>query len=543
MKVHAASARGAGRWLSVAAGLAALSLLAAPASAEPGRGGAPQAFAAHGYYLDPRGARVAFEPMYEGWFGPERYPFSPLRAALENVGLLGVELGVYWSDFSSSVVDWQFSDLSSKLTSREAFRFDDNLLTTNYVFHPFAGTTHYVVTRSNGFPVWGGLAVAAASSAIYEFVLEWKELVSLNDLVVTPIGGTAMGEFFYQLGNYLNSEPPAAHRHAGVGEVLHQSAKSTLGLPRGVHDALDRPEPSPWAARDNLGLSSAYFHSFRVLAAQQSIQDRNGLVGRVFGADASFELAAMPGFQRVGQFQRWFSTGNFTSCKVRLFLEPGAHLHDTELAFDSHLLGHYQQDLRAAPGGKRGYANELALGMGLDYVTQGWPGSNDAYGVVHVLRPVERAWLALGPALLSFGLDAAADFASVHSIAYETYAARYGELGTKSSLIRHGYAHGLGLSTGVAAALEVTPFELGARGQYAHYESLDGAERYQETVTQQPHGSETVTRFAAYLRAEPAGSTFSGKLELLRNARRSALGRIVEERSTTRFVTAIGARF
>ena len=35
-----------------------------------------------------------------------------------------------------------------------------------------------------------------------------------------------MGEFFFQLGNYINSEPPSAASHSGVGEVLHQGAEA-----------------------------------------------------------------------------------------------------------------------------------------------------------------------------------------------------------------------------------------------------------------------------------------------------------------------------
>jgi hypothetical protein len=527
--------------LLLAVAFGSLWLGATTARADPRRGAPPDAFVDQGYYLDPRGVRVAFEPMYTGWFGAQRYGLHPVRALIENVGLLGIEVGVYWSDFSSSVVDWQFPDLGTKLTSNEAFRFDDNLLTTNYVFHPFAGTSHYAVTRSNGFGVWGGFAAAAGSSAIYELLLEWKELVSLNDLVVTPIGGTAMGEFFYQLGNYINSEPPAGQSHAGVAEALHQGTKTTLGLPRDVHDLLDRPSPPPSAARDNLGLSSAYWHRFRVYAAQEGVDDGRGPVRRLLGADATLELAAMPGFLRAGQFARAFSNGNFTSCTARILLDRNAH--DTELAFDSHLLGHYQQDIRDTASGRRGYANELAFSMKLDYVTQSWGGRSDSYGIVHVLRPVERAWLALGPAEVHFGADISADFASIYSIAYESYTARYGEPGTKSSLKRHGYAHGFGFSGAGVAAFKLSGFELGARGEYGHYESLDGVERFQEQVTSQPHGSETLVRVLAYLRAEPEGSSFSGKLELLRDLRVSRLGEFEEQRDTVRFATAVGARF
>jgi len=110
-------------------------------------------------------------------------------------------------------------------------------------------------------------------------------------------------------------------------------------------------------------------------------------------------------------------------------------------------------------------------------------------------------------------------------------------------LKRHGYAHSLGFSGGGLFAFKLAGFELGARGEYGHYESLDGAERFQEAVTRQPHGSETLVRVATYLRAEPEGSLFSGKLELRRDLHASSLGGLEEQRENTRFTTGLGVRF
>ena len=45
-------------------------------------------------------------------------------------------------------------------------------------------------------------------STIWEYVLEWREKASINDLIVTPIAGIAMGERFYRLIDYVGSAPP-----------------------------------------------------------------------------------------------------------------------------------------------------------------------------------------------------------------------------------------------------------------------------------------------------------------------------------------------
>lgn len=496
-----------------------------------------------GHYLDPSGRRVAFEPVYESWFGADRYERNWGRMLGENAGLLVFELGVYWFDPELNFVDWQFPDLGSKLTSREAFRFDDNLLHTNYLFHSFAGASHYVFTRTNGFGVIGSFTAAAASSALYEMLLEWKELVSFNDLVVTPIGGTAMGEFFYHLGNYLNSEQPRPRLevHPPPGAFARGSAKTVLGIPRVVHDAIDEPAQPLRVEPDELGLSSAYAHRFRVALTQDSLQNDAGKMGGLFGLDGEFELAAMPGFLRPGRFERWFDQGNFTSFDLRLAFGSGGR--DSELCFDSHLFGSYAQDLRATPEGTTGYANEAALGPGLCYRNRKLLGRVDQYGVVHLPRPVERLWLRLGPAELRLEADASLDFASLYSAAFERYARRFGREGVKSSLRRHGYFHGWGFSAGAGAALRASGFEVAARARWGRYESIDGVERMQEDVTFEPHHSETVANVAGHVGFEPEGSKLATRLELVHDVRGGKMGSFEAWREDRRLSVALGVRF
>jgi hypothetical protein len=496
------------------------------------------------YYSDPTGKRGAFTPTYQRWFGSERQPTRFWRAMLENVAVSGLELAIYWYDWDSSVVDWQFPDLSTKLTSREAFRLDDNLLQTNYIFHSFAGGTHYVVSRSNGFGVLGAFATTAASSALYELVLEWKEVVSFNDLIVTPFGGMALGEFFHQLGNYLNSQPPQVD-HAGLETLAHETSLIVVAGPNQLHDALDDEKPPPPVYADNLGLSSAYYHRFRVLLGRDLLEDDRGRTGAAFSADGKFELAAMPGFLRAGKFSLWYSNGNFTSLDARLAYGLGADqsARNVELTFDSHLCGWYEQDLEATPDGRRGQAHEIAVASGLQYAERWLLGRNDEYGIIHLPHPLQRAWFALGPVMVRLGVDVSPDFGSLHSAAYETYASRYGREGTKSSLLRHGYFHGWGLSAGASAALIAGGFELGVDARYGRYESIDGLERVQEEVTREPHGREALAELQAHLAFEPRGAPVATQIEAVQTVRNSALESIETQRITRRLTFGLGMHF
>lgn len=506
----------------------ALGTTAASAQAQPG------------YFFAEDGQRVAFEPLYEGWFGAQRYEPRYGRATLEHTVVFALELGIYWYDPDTNVVDWQFPDLESKLLHREGFRFDDNLLQTNYVFHSFAGNSHYLMSRTNGFGVAGSFASTVASSLFYEMLLEWKEIVSFNDLIVTPFGGTAMGEFFHHLGNYLGSEPVPVRRSL-AGEVAHAGARGLVGGPRWLHDALDDPPPPPHVAPDELGFSSAYGHRFRVLLGTDTFTDTRGNLDDLLTADGEFELAAMPGFLQPGRFGLWYTNGNFTSFRSRLGYANGSR--EVELDFDAHLFGWYAQDFERRSAGVHGHAHEVSFGTGMHYVDRILFGSRDQYGVIHLAKAAQTLWLRGGPTTLRLSVDVSPDFGSVKSQAYDEYAERFGREGTKSSLLRHGYFHGWGLSTGASAELEVGGFKLGGRGRHGRYEAIDGAERVQEQVVREPHGSETITELSARVAFEPADAPVATELEVAQTKRTSALSWLDAARTWRRFSAGFGVRF
>lgn len=490
------------------------------------------------FFVDARGRKVRFSSVYDGWFGGQRYQPNYGRAAVENVAVFALELAVYWSDPGSNIVDWQYPDVAAKLTSNEAVRLDDNLLQTNYLFHSFAGGTHFLIMRANGFGVLPSFLTASASSALYEFVLEWKEIVSINDLIVTPFGGAAMGEFFHQLGNYLNSAP--IDRSGPIPAALRGSSRTTFGLPRRLHDALDEPPPPPSVPLDNLGLSSAYDHHFRVFAIQDTNEHEGQGTSSMYGADARFEISAMPGFLRTGTFDTAFSEGNFTDSAVRISLGDGTK--DASVRFDSHLFGWYSQDIRAAPGGHRGYGSETALGVSMRYVTRTLHGQ-EQFGIVHLAQPIQRAWFALGPVRLKLSTAVSPDFASVRAIAYEPYRDEYGSGGSKSSLLRHGYVHALGFSAENSVALGVQGIEAGIEGRYGIYESLDGIERLQEQVTRDTHSREVLTELGAYVRIDPPKSAFTTMIEFSSLRHDSRLDSVSATQVMRRLTVGVGLHF
>lgn len=66
---------------------------------------------------------------------------------------------------------------------------------TNYVEHPYGGAFNYNMLRSQGAPIWQSFLFTTLHATLWEYVIEAsEERPSIQDLIVTPIGGALFGE-------------------------------------------------------------------------------------------------------------------------------------------------------------------------------------------------------------------------------------------------------------------------------------------------------------------------------------------------------------
>lgn len=66
---------------------------------------------------------------------------------------------------------------------------------TDYVEHPYQGALDYNALRSQGAPIWQSALFVTLHSTLWEYVIEAsEERPSIQDLIVTPIGGSLFGE-------------------------------------------------------------------------------------------------------------------------------------------------------------------------------------------------------------------------------------------------------------------------------------------------------------------------------------------------------------
>ena len=457
------------------------------------------------------------------------------RAAIEEASALAAGTTWYWLDRERQVADWDYPSVKDRLTF-EAWRYDNNPFPINFAWHAFNGTGFHVIARSNDLSLLEAAGYGFMTSMAWEYLLEFREKVSINDVIVTPVTGISTGELFHWLGVYLNSSQG--------NSTGHDIARWTFAPLHSFHDSLDdrTRRLSRLAERDNLGLTTAIWHRFRVAYGYGSI------AANIPGADDSLQmheirldarLVAFPGYLRPGALRRGFREGNVTSANLRI--TPTEDGMGWDFAGDTILAGWHAQDIPADGG--LGRAITLGTSIGYRYRFEKIGAWKDRLGIA------ELPGLAVDADLLGrrwgvhAGARAHADFAGLHAIPYREWKDANGDAVEKTILAKHGYYYGWGWSTALTMELSLPRVSLGAALHYGRYYSDEGLDRNQEEILDDIESSDTVRDVEAWLRVAPLGGALYLEARVNEQERNARLDDVSASQSLRRYSIGLGAVF
>ena len=92
----------------------------------------------------------------------------------------------------------------------------------NYILHPYAGAVYFMAARSCGFNVWESFFYCSLISNVgWEFGIEaFMERPSYQDMLVTPIVGSLIGEWFYKLKRSIVKNGYRLHGSSVLGNIV-----------------------------------------------------------------------------------------------------------------------------------------------------------------------------------------------------------------------------------------------------------------------------------------------------------------------------------
>lgn len=121
-------------------------------------------------------------------------------------GTTVVAFGVLWA-LPESFTKWDKEEMKKngigakwKENVKAGPVIDEDNFFLNYVMHPYFGGVYYMTARSNGFTIFESFTYSAIMSTFFwEYGIEsFAEIPSVQDLIVTPVLGSVVGEgFFY----------------------------------------------------------------------------------------------------------------------------------------------------------------------------------------------------------------------------------------------------------------------------------------------------------------------------------------------------------
>jgi hypothetical protein len=303
-----------------------------------------------GVAVQPNGVASSREPQ------PEVHAVRTLLA-FESVFLLGMVYYLTTADFAHRFDVGYRWDVFRRKISGESFVFDTNHFGTNFIGHPLGGAGYYLSARSNGIGTLGSSAISVTGSLLWELFGEVREEISMNDMIVTPLAGIAIGETTYQLARFFDRSE---------GNLVNRGLGLLLGPFTTINDALDGTRPDrvsegyPVDGWHQVGTRAALSHVYEQAARQSHLEAELAANVRV----ENLPIPKRP--QRLST--AWFDAGNVTQLRVELAASSSG-LSRVELATHAVLLG---LDYAAARGDEDAEFGFVGLGMGFEYTARSY---------------------------------------------------------------------------------------------------------------------------------------------------------------------------
>jgi Domain of unknown function (DUF3943) len=379
-------------------------------------------------------------------------PKTYLRGVLEFQAIYAFGLLWYMSDVVGWDPQYNWETFERKLTSGK-LTHDYNGFGTNFRGHAVGGTGYYLIARSNRLSVPESFGIAVLGSVAWEYFGEVSEKVSLNDVIFTPLSGTAIAESFTQLGSYFDRRG-ASTANRVLGAVF--APVKTL------NDFMDGAQLS----RRSAGDSRREWHEFPLQVGVAAIGEGGNLAGAARAGEVRLQLserlARLPGYDSASQRSFWFDDAQLSGITLGAAFAPHGL---SDFVFEPHavMAGHYSRSATGEGGALRGWGYATGLRVGFTYQVHDYrravDGLRDFSAFVEPLGWFWELRHASGGLRLRVALDAGAEYGGMHPLAQERFEPGSAELPRELVSFNYYFALGARVRSRVEVAIDGVRFD------------------------------------------------------------------------------------
>jgi hypothetical protein len=403
------------------------------------------------------------------------------RAAFELFSMVG-PFGTTWywynQDFNQSdwELKWDSTSWRRKLITFDAVRFDSNHFRTNAFLHPFAtGMWYHVAGRSNNLNMVESVLLSTATSTAWEYLVEFRELVSLNDVFVTPLGGLPFGEAVYQYGELFSRGNPSS---------LNGLLSTVFGIPQRFHAWIDGAKIQEAPETDRFGFPTDVAHAFDVSVGAGVVATPvpEGEPKDRIELSVHTEIITVKPYGKPGTVSWVFTDDIFSEVAAKFTLGSGEAKRISAFAQTS-FGGLYWQDIRRdGSSGLHGASFFAGLGSAYEYSIRTMPELEDRWAVVSVIGPMLDFSMYRGQITARARLATFGDVAMVSPYPAKAFLRDLNGRATKSELSFDGYYFGFGASAMPEVSVRAKWFDIGVKARFDYIQSIDGLDRREELI-------------------------------------------------------------
>jgi hypothetical protein len=471
------------------------------------------------------------------------------RAMLEVAAIFAYSQTKYWVTYEEWLEDWQYDltwhDQSKRFFTLDAWRFDSNCFALNWS-HAIAGGLYYNIARTNNLSRLGSLLFTIGSSFYWEYIVEWRNVISISDNIFTILGGVSIGEAWFELGKYLNDK-------TDLGSRILSFINPVLKLNRWF----DRKKTADWPKEPDAGWKRFDFFLGSRLTRSPG---QDSYLGYLHGG-LHTQLIHIPEFGKPGKINQNISDTLFS--EISLDLTTGKMgTEEINLFSRAVFFGHFRQNIDEQ---HKGYAYYFGLGSGFTYfkkrstafydgcevkVKRGYDlhledprEFTDKFSIVHLAGPMFDLTSMSSRFRLRLVLDAYLDFALVNAYALNTYSIGRDISGIKTNLLYYGYYYGLGTTLSSDINVRIDNLELRGLLRYHAWGSLDGRDRFQVELTDDFHVKDSRLQFRLELGYWIPGTPMEMLSSFEGIQRKGYIKDIAREETEKRFYLGLNFRF
>lgn len=423
------------------------------------------------------GEKITASQAYSIYSNENPQHKNHLRASLEILGFLGISTGYYWGTLGER--KWyeykvDLDNLKDRFITGDAIRFDNNPWDTN-VGHIAAGAGYYLLARSNDLSLPESFLYAGVASTAWEFFVELRDEVSINDAIMTPLGGFAIGETMYQLGEFFQHSSDT---------IPNQTLGFLFGPSTAIHRWLDNTRPKPPANVDRFGLTTDPWHRFRLFAGGGVSQVHDTDKQRTESAMGfDFEVVTAEKYRKPGEASIFYTDGVFNELAFKVALAD-TEMVDLQFFSKTAFLGYYQQQIVKDEDSQTlgGYSLFIGASSAFEYYAHEFAGIGEADKQV--------ICDLIGPSLvvdyfyrgfhMRAGVDAYPAFSMVKPAAVEAYEQDHIIQRTGSVFQAERYYYAFGMTAAGKLEMDYGPYGIEGRIRYHYFDSIEGRNPLQQ---------------------------------------------------------------